>query len=112
MQKKKEIRELRVLYEESLNDIKLLKRKVKRSSTWPSHKKNELSLNALQNKKMRHAKKEVSNMKKRLRLAMNDMDKQSRYYELQIKNIKKEQLKKRCSTKPILLLKNKSSSSY
>ena len=41
----------------------------------------------------RHAKKEVSNMKKRLRLAMNDLDKQARYYETQIKNIKLQKKK-------------------
>eukprot|EP01084_Bolivina_argentea_P295158 508086_1 len=35
-------------------------------------------------KKLRHSKKETLNIKKRLKLALTDMDKQSKYYEQQI----------------------------
>eukprot|EP00483_Globobulimina_turgida_P009707 UN09726 len=36
-------------------------------------------------KKLRHSKKEILNIKRRLKLALSDMDKQSKYYEQQIR---------------------------
>eukprot|EP00483_Globobulimina_turgida_P002593 UN02597 len=72
---RKERYEMTELYNDAVEEIQILKQK-------------ESSFNLSQNncmKKLRHSKKEILNIKRRLKLALSDMDKQSKYYEQQIR---------------------------
>ncbi len=60
--------ELAFLYEEAITEIKILQRS----------ESNYI-------RRLQNSKKEILNLKKRLKLAIKDMDRQSKYYEQQLK---------------------------
>eukprot|EP00486_Rosalina_sp_Unknown_P012863 CAMPEP_0201578218 /NCGR_PEP_ID=MMETSP0190_2-20130828/24999_1 /ASSEMBLY_ACC=CAM_ASM_000263 /TAXON_ID=37353 /ORGANISM="Rosalina sp." /LENGTH=1479 /DNA_ID=CAMNT_0048011165 /DNA_START=92 /DNA_END=4531 /DNA_ORIENTATION=+ len=82
---KKNVRELRKAVDEKDALIKSLQRQVKNAGKGKKPVGDD--------KIIKQLKREIANLKKRLKLALRDLDKQARYYQQQLKRFKQDQQK-------------------
>eukprot|EP01084_Bolivina_argentea_P160989 280285_1 len=82
---KKQLRETRKDLDAATDEIKILKRKAKHRTS--------PSMANLNERKIKQARREIYNMKRRLKMAMSDLDKQAKYYESQLRRFKLDEQK-------------------
>merc|ERR1719474_98905 len=85
-EEKSTVRELRKKVNEREARIKQLERDVKRAGKGGKKGGNEDRI-------IKQLKREIANLKKRLKIALRDLDKQARYYQQQLKRFKQDQQK-------------------